>query len=184
MATDDLLADALRVLNADPSASMAKIAAGCGVSRATLNRRFTGREDLLEHLGRQGLEVWQRAIDESGVEQITGADQGEAYMSALRTMVNNYVEQAHSHGFTLTETFFEQVPEMAEHARRLTDRETQIMRTGQELGVLRADVPAVWLGWSLFGGMVAARDALRWEEVARRGLDELVWDTFMNGAQA
>lgn len=181
---DDLIGAALRALNTDPSASMAKIAAACGVSRATLHRRFAKREDLIVHLGREGLEVWQRAFEDSGIEQITAEGDAAAFALALRRMVSGYVEQAHSHGFALTETFFDQVPEMAERAKDLTDRETAVMRVGQQLGVLRPDVPAVWLGWSLFGGMVAARDALRWEEIGRRGLDDLVWTTFMNGAQA
>lgn len=180
----DLQAAALRVLNADPGASMSKIAQGCGVSRATLNRRYAGREDLIVQLGREGLDHWAGAIDESRVEQRAVQAEGPKFLAALRTLVDSYVEQADSHGFTLTESFYEQVPDMAERAKALSARETAVMRAGQELGVLTTRVPAIWLGWSLFGSMVAVRDALRHQEIAVHGAADLVWDSFMNGAGA
>lgn len=181
---DDLLDAALAALNQDPTASMAAIAEACGISRATLHRRFAAREDLLVAVGERGLVAWESAIEASGIQAAIESGESEALSAALRDLLSRYVQDVAVHGFTLTDPYIQRVPHLAERAKALTEHETRMMAAAQEAGLLRRDLPAVWLGWSLFGTLVAARDAVDTDSLGRRGLDDLVWATFMNGASA
>ena len=73
------------------------------------------------------------------------------------------------------------LPALAERCDEIQQREVAFYGVAQRAGVLRDDVPAVWIGHLVFGAMVAARDALRFGTVARRDLEALVETTVLNG---
>ncbi|WP_265445400.1 TetR/AcrR family transcriptional regulator [Flexivirga meconopsidis] len=181
MNTTELLDRAVAVLNANHGASMATIAEQIGISRATLNRRFASREDLLRQLGERATDRWERGLDAADAEAAAASGDASRIERALRTLIHEYVAEADEYGFALTDVFLEQVPELARRSEELTDRETALLAAGQRAGLLRSDVPVRWLGWSMFGQLVAARDALRFGDVGRRGLEDLVVTTLFEG---
>jgi hypothetical protein len=73
-------------------------------------------------------------------------------------------------------------PELVARADGLFEREIEFYAAAQAAGVLRADVPPRWIGHSMYGQLVAARDALREGGIARRDVDALVLSTFLTGS--
>ncbi|NNG38709.1 helix-turn-helix transcriptional regulator [Flexivirga sp. ID2601S] len=181
METSELLARAVAVLNANHGASMATIAQQIGISRATLNRRFASREDLLRQLGERASDRWERSLEIADADAAGASGDPARIERALHTLLREYVAEADEYGFALTDVFLEQVPELAGRSEELTRRETALLAAGQQAGLLRTDVPARWLSWSIFGQLVAARDAVRFGDLGRRGLENLVTTTLLEG---
>ncbi|GAA4067649.1 TetR/AcrR family transcriptional regulator [Nonomuraea soli] len=175
---EQILDAAIRHLNASPTASMAQIAEAAGISRATLHRHFSSRDDLVVELGRRALDRWERAQDEAGIAE-TGA--GPADLRAtLMALIEGEVGVAEEHGFTLTvETTSE---ELLARSAELERRELAFIEACQRAGVLRSDLPAVWVSSSIYGLLVALRESLRRGEIAPREATRLMVESFLRGA--
>ncbi|WP_327091396.1 TetR/AcrR family transcriptional regulator [Nonomuraea sp. NBC_01738] len=64
---EEIVTAAIHHLNEVPTASMTELAEAVGVSRATLHRHFTSRDELLIALGRRALEGWALVHDRIGL---------------------------------------------------------------------------------------------------------------------
>ena len=181
---DEILAAAQRHLNLDPTASMAVVAAAAGVGRATLHRHFAGRDDLLREIGTRSLDRWEQSLDAAGERAAAASADTEVITACLREMVTRFVADSDEFGFALTDTFMTTDPDLLARSDTLADREAVLYEAAQRAGVLRADVSPRWIGHSLYGLLVAAREALRQGDVARRDLDEQVLSTFLEGGGA
>lgn len=179
---DDLLDAALRELNRRPTATMADIAAAIGVSRATLHRHFASREALVLEIAERSLDSWAAAQRAIAMDEVVASGDRDAVEAALRALLARFVQDAEDFGFTLTDELSIAAPELAARMEELAERDVAFLAAAQERGVLRRDVPARWLGQLLLGHLVAARNALREGDVARRDLDALVTTTFLDGA--
>ena len=178
---DDLLAAVQRRLNADPTASMADLAEAAGVGRATLHRHFASREDLLRDIGTRSLDRWEQSLDAAGVAAAVGSGDRATVEAALRDVVARFVADSDDFGFALTDTFMLHDPDHKARSEQLFDREVTLYAAAQATGLLRPEVPARWIGHTVYGLLVAARDALDTGDVARRGLADLVLDTLLSG---
>lgn len=181
---DDVLDGALRHLNVDPTASMGAIAEAAGVSRATVHRHFDSREALVRELCGRSLDRWEESQLAAGTAEATAAQDVELCRAALDCLISAYVTDAEDFGFALTDCFVDVDPELRTRTEALFELDVAFLATAQEVGVLRRDLPARWIGHTLYGLSVAARDALRNGDVARRDLDALVRTTFLDGASA
>lgn len=182
MKRDDLLDSALRTLNQTPTASMAMVAREAGISRATLNRQCASRDALLRELGERGVDRWEASLDASGVDKVVAAgDSADALRTAFESLIRRYVQDVDIFGFTLTETRLEAFPDLADRVTELERREQAWYAAAQQAGVLRSDVTPQWISWSLFGLLVGTRDGLRFGDLARRGLEDIVVSTFFAG---
>lgn len=184
MTRDDILAAAQRLLNADPTASMADIAAAAGIGRATLHRHFTGREELLTEIGTRSLDRWEQRLDEAAVEEVAAEGSPARLRSTLEHLLQRFTDDSDDFGFALTDDFMTAEPTLADRAEALRQRELVLYTAGQRAGVLREDVSAAWLSAAGYGLLVAAREALRIGDVPRRGLGTLVSSFFLDGAAA
>lgn len=180
---DDVLDLALRHLNRDPTASMADIAEAGGISRATLHRHFATREALLREIGDRSLDRWEQTQEDAGMAAATESADAERIETCLRVMLRGFVADAEAFGFALTDCFMDSLPELRERTEEIFVREVAFWAAAQEAGVLRADVSPRWIGQAAYGLLVAARDALREGDVARRDLDDLFITTFLHGAR-
>lgn len=182
MATrDEILAAAQRHLNVDPRASMAVLAAAGGVGRATLHRHFASRDDLLHVLGTRSLDRWQASLDAADAEGAAASGDATRIEACLRDLLSRYLADHDDFGFALTDSFLTSAPDLLLRSDGLLDREVELYVAAQACGVLRDDVPPRWLGHAVYGLLVAAREAVRDGDVARRDLDETVISTFFTG---
>lgn len=181
---DTVLAAAQRLLTTDPAASMAQIATAAGVGRATVHRHFATREDLLREIGSRSLDAWEEILDEVGVEAAVASPDADLIRSAMEEMIGRFVADSEEFGIALTDSTVINDPALKARADALFTREVALYAAAQAAGILRSDVPARWLGHSVYGLLIAVRDALVAGDIARRDAIELVRSTFLDGGAA
>lgn len=183
MATsEEILAAAQRHLNIDPRASMAVLASAAGVGRATLHRHFASRDDLLHELGTRSLDRWEKSLDSADVEGAAASGDTDLISGCLGGLLARFLHDSDDFGFALTDSYLTSADDLLARSDALVDRETTLYTAAQRAGVLRDDVPPRWLGHAVYGLLVAAREAVRDGDVARRDLDAMVMSTFLDGA--
>ncbi|GAA2604799.1 TetR/AcrR family transcriptional regulator [Actinomadura fulvescens] len=178
---EKIIAAATRHLNQEPTASMARLAEAIGTSRATLHRHFASREDLLHTLGVRSLDRWEASQREAGLAEAAASGDPARITEGLHTVLRLFVADADEYGFALTDYFMAEMPDLVARANELAEREIAFYAAAQRAGVLRTDLSARWISYTVYGLLVAARDSLRHGSVARRDLDQLVLETFLNG---
>ncbi|MBE1537457.1 TetR/AcrR family transcriptional regulator [Actinomadura algeriensis] len=181
---EQIIAAALRRLNQDPAASMADLAEAAGVSRATLNRHFAGRDELLDEIGAQALDSWERILDDTGVDAAAASTDPDVHTATVRAVLEGFAASAQEHGWALTSQEVEARPHLRERSERLEDREIVLYAAAQRSGVLRADLPVRWISNTVYGTCVAARESLRRGDVAPRDVARLMAETFLAGTGA
>lgn len=176
---------AIRRLNADPAASMAEIAESAGVSRATLHRNFASREALMAHLGRMSVASWTQVLDDAGLDEAVADGSAEVLRAAVDRLCHHNIRDVEEWGFVLTEhPAAEEDDELAEAVEACKTREQDFYAAAQKAGVLRDDVPAVWIGHMSYGLLVGLREALRRGDVAVRDAERLLRESFLRGCGA
>ncbi|MCP2336841.1 TetR/AcrR family transcriptional regulator [Actinomadura rupiterrae] len=180
--TDEIIGAAIRCLNAEPTASMARLAEAAGVSRATLHRHFASREDLLRALGERATRRWEESQDAAGIDAAAASGDPGRLAAALRALLTAFVADADDFGFALTDHFVNGIPEIVAWGERLEEREIAFYTACQRAGVLRADLPVRWMSNTVYGLMISVRESLRRGDVARRDVPGLLIDTFLAGA--
>ncbi|MEV0612909.1 TetR/AcrR family transcriptional regulator [Nonomuraea sp. NPDC050404] len=179
---DQIITAAIHHLNENPTLSMAQLAEAVGISRATLNRHFTSRDDLTLALGRRANEQWAQAQVDSGLLEATASGDPEAIKAALHALLAGLADVADEYGFSLTDHALDDHPELRQRTDELEEREVDFYAAAQRAGLLRADLPARWISNLVFGLLVAVRESLSRGDIARRDASRLVFTTFMHGA--
>lgn len=179
---EHLLDAALTALNRNPTATIAEIAAAVGSSRATLHRHFSSREALIAEIAQRAVDRWELTQEQAGIREASESSDGAVVDAALRELLRQYALDAADFGIVLTDDFAASAPELTERALAIVEREVAFYAQAQRVGVLRSDLPARWIADVVYGLMVSARESLRWGNVARRDLSDLVVSTFFAGA--
>ncbi|MFI6595710.1 TetR/AcrR family transcriptional regulator [Nonomuraea sp. NPDC050536] len=172
---EQIMSAAIQHLNQDPTASMAQLAEAVGVSRATLHRHFSSREELMIALGHCALDQWERVQDEAGIADAADPE------AALRALLLGLIGCADEYGFGLTDYALGTDPELLRRSDELEEREIAFYVAAQRAGVIRADLPPRWISNTVYGLLVAVRESLRRGDVARRDVPRLLTDTFLRG---
>jgi len=123
---------------------MRDVAAAAGVARATVYRYFPNREALLEAVGRVALEDAGERLRAARLDEVDVAVGLERAVRALVGVGDGFVVLARERARPDTAGFDDGI---GAPMRNLIAR-------GQELGAIRADVPAAWLTEALFGLVV------------------------------
>ncbi|GAA2361719.1 TetR/AcrR family transcriptional regulator [Nonomuraea africana] len=178
---EQIVTAAIHHLNAHPTASMAELAEAAGVSRATLHRHFSSRDDLLIALGRRALERWEQVQDTVDLAAAAQESDPARLTATLRDLLVSLVDMADEHGFALTDPAMEVDPGLLRKLEELEGREMALFGAAQRAGVLRADLPVRWVSNAVYGLLVAVRESLRRGDVARRDAAGLLVDTFLRG---
>jgi hypothetical protein len=104
--------------------------------------------------------------------------------ACLEELLDRFVVDADEMGIALTDPTVVNAPDLRARADELFAQEVTLYAAAQEAGILRADVPARWLGHSVYGLLVAVRDAIVAGDIARRDAEALVRSTFLDGSAA
>ncbi|MFE3449901.1 TetR/AcrR family transcriptional regulator [Nonomuraea sp. NPDC059194] len=179
--SDQIVTAAIHHLNDNPTASMAELAEAAGVSRATLHRHFSSRDDLLVALGSRALERWEQAQESVAITAAARESDPGRLREALRELATGLVDVADEHGFALTDHAMSVHPDLLRRADELEEREIALFAAAQRAGLLRADLPVRWISNTWYGLLVAVRESLRRGDVARRDVAGLLVDTFFAG---
>ncbi|HZE38520.1 MAG TPA: TetR family transcriptional regulator [Stackebrandtia sp.] len=175
---------ALRLLNIDPTASMAQLAAAAGVSRATMHRHFATREELVKHLGWLSLRSWRDALDAARIDEAVDSGDTARAREALDGLCRELVRDAAEYGFTLTEHSLESDDDIVSASEIQAKREYAFYVAAQDLGVIRADLPVPWIANAVFGLLVGLRRCLSHGDIAVRDAERLLRETLLGGIGA
>lgn len=178
---EQILTAAIRHLNEDPTASMAELAEAVGISRATLHRHFSSRDELMVALGHRALAEWAQAQEAAGVAEGAASTDPEEIRRVLDALLGRLIEVADAYGFGLTDHAMAVHPDLLRRSDELEEREVALFAAAQRAGLLRADLPPRWISNAVFGLLVAVRESLRRGEVARRDVHHLLTTTFFQG---
>lgn len=178
---DQIVTAAIRHLNESPAASMAQIAQAAGVSRATLHRHFTTREELIIALGWRAHEAWEQVQADAGLEEALRSRDPADLEQALHRLILLHVGAAEEHGFALTEHLLEADEGLTRRGAELEERELELFRACQRAGLLSAAMSPAWISDILYGLLVGARVSLRHGDVAKRDVPRLLLETFLRG---
>lgn len=171
---ESLLDAAAVVFAIDRGASTSAIAEAVGISRATLHRMFGTRDALLEAVCLQLLERLQDAFDRANVE-------GAEVLEVLDVLTENPAELGRAWAVLMVEPHTYGVARVAERAVTVDRKLAGLFARGQASGVIRADLPAMWLAWSFASQCVAMWWAVHDGSVAPREASRLVRITMFEG---
>ncbi len=157
-----------------PRMSMEQLAQAIGVSRATLARMFPRRESLIAQLHACALDRAVRALDELRPEQGPVVD-------AIRRLVATVFPQAELHFFLYRIERYggphTSDDDWAPHENRIV----RLFQRGQEDGVLRVDMPALWMVDTLSALLFAAAESVRAGRLARTEAPSMVCASLLDG---
>ena len=124
---------ALEELGRDPAAGMEAIAAACGVSRATLFRRYPSREALLDGLRERAHAHLAEAVEAAQLQEGSATE-------ALDRLIDALVEASIPYSFLL------QNPVSAAHreGQFIASPLERLIKRGQESGEFSRDAPPRW----------------------------------------
>ncbi|MDP4508314.1 TetR/AcrR family transcriptional regulator [Nonomuraea turcica] len=182
MSREQIMRAAIQHLNRDPSASMAQLADAVGISRATLHRQFSSREELMLALARRGHDEWERVQLAAGLDAASASEDGARLEKALNALLTGLIEVADEYGFGLTDYALAVHPELSRRVEELEEREIAFYTAAQRAGLLSAQLPVRWISDAVYGLLVAVRDGLRRGDIARRDAPRLLLEMFLHGA--
>lgn len=166
---------AMRLLASRPEATMAEIAAACGLGRATLYRHFATRDELVAAIQRQAVDAGAAALDAAEL------DQGDA-RDALRRAIFALVGVGDRYRLLARQTALD--PRLLEHQPAVAGRLLALIRRGQDSGALRGDLPPEWILPALAGLLVLALRSMADARFSHELAAERVASTLLAGIAA
>lgn len=168
---DAVLQTGARLLAADPSTSIATIAAEAGVDRRTVYRRFATREALLVALFTAKLDAGEQVLDEARLEEAPAAVALHRYVEGILPVTRQWPVD-----FGRLESGDEATEERRQRLRARLNAFADRLVTE---GLLRADLPAGWPRAMLDELVHLA--AHRYPDLEPPQAADLVVDSLLNG---
>ena len=133
---EKILSTAARVLAADPSASMVKIAAETGLDRRTVYRQFESREALLAAIYAARYDAVEVAFESARLTEAPVA-------VALHRYVEGIIDATRQWPVAFDRMIAD--PPTADRRRQLGERLDAFIRRAVDEGLFRADLPDGWI---------------------------------------
>ncbi|GAA2391452.1 TetR/AcrR family transcriptional regulator [Streptomyces glaucosporus] len=172
---DHVLRAAADLLARKATATMEEVARSAGVSRATLNRHFAGRDALVRALEELGIAECEAALEAARLEEGSAAD-------AVRRLVRELEPCAGLLAFLYSENQLFEGEEQNAGWSRIDERLTALFRRGQESGEFRIDLSAAWLTEASYGLLTAGSWAVTEGRVARNDFTRMIAELLLGGA--
>ncbi|GAA4311590.1 AcrR family transcriptional regulator [Actinomadura luteofluorescens] len=172
---DQVLRAAADLLARKSTATTEEVARAAGISRATLNRHFPGRDALIRALEDFGIAEVKAALDAARLEE--GTAEG-----AVRRLVRAIEPCAGLLAFLYSENQLFEGEDQNEGWSLIDERLTDLFRRGQESGVFRIDLSAAWLAEALYGLLAAGGWAVIEGRVARNDIAHMIVELLLGGA--
>ncbi|WP_240796526.1 TetR/AcrR family transcriptional regulator [Streptomyces sp. RFCAC02] len=172
---DHVLRAAADLLARRSTATLEEVARAAGISRATLNRHFAGRDALVRALEDLGIAECETALDAAHPEEGPAAD-------AVRHLVRAIEPSAGLLAFLYSENQLFEGEQQNPGWSRIDERLTRLFRRGQERGEFRFDLSAAWLTEALYGLLAAGSWAVAEGRMARNDFGHMVVELLLGGA--
>ncbi|MER5477582.1 TetR/AcrR family transcriptional regulator [Streptomyces sp. NPDC002734] len=172
---DHVLRTAADLLARRSTATTEEVARAAGISRATLNRHFPGRDTLVRALEEFGITECEKALAAACPEEGSAEE-------ALRRLVRAVEPCAGLLAFLYSENQLFEGEEQNAGWARIDERLTGLFRRGQESGEFRIDLSAVWLTEALYGLLAAGGWAVTEGRVARNDISHMLVELLLGGA--
>ncbi|WP_424214648.1 TetR/AcrR family transcriptional regulator [Streptomyces sp. BI20] len=173
---DRVLRDAAALLARKSTATMDEVAKAAGISRATLNRHFAGRDALIRALEDLAIRELEAALDASRT------DEGPAD-EALRRLVAASQPSAQLLAFLVTENQLFEGDAVHAGWARMDTRIAELFKRGQAEGRFRIDLSPAWLTEALYGLIGAAAWAVQDGRVAGKDYQYMITELLLGGAR-
>ncbi|MET9718125.1 helix-turn-helix domain-containing protein [Streptomyces rochei] len=171
---DHVLRAAADLLTRKATATTEEVARAAGISRATLNRHFSGRDALVRALEDLGIAECEAALDAARLTEGTAEE-------AVRRLVRALEPCTSLLAFLYSENqLFEGEGQHAGWSR-IDARLTELFRRGQEGGEFRIDLSAVWLTEALYGLLAAGGWTVIEGRVARNDFTHMIAELLLGG---
>lgn len=157
-----------------PAASMEQLAQAIGVSRATLHRMVSSRDELINTLEQYAYDTCSRALDTINLEQGSTVD-------ALRRLIRELHPHAALFLFLQRHAYTRGYDRLKQNWSQQRELLVQFFRRGQDAGEFRADVSAQWLVDVTAALLQAAADAAHDERLARADVEYAVTAVLLEG---
>jgi AcrR family transcriptional regulator len=173
-AHDSLLDVAVATLAANPGASLQEIADAAGISRATLHRRFAGRDELILAISEWAIGQLEGINDSVESSRLRGR-------AAIEALLERAIQLAPKIGFLISEHSLECNQMFMDRVDTAQQRWHRIIEDGQRLGEIRIDLPARWIADAIEGLMIAVFHGIRRGLTAPNDALRLVRITLLDG---
>ncbi|MDP7706892.1 NB-ARC domain-containing protein [Mycobacterium sp. TY815] len=177
MNREHLLRAAADFLSRRPNATQDEIAVAVGVSRATLHRHFAGREALLEALDRLAITQLREALDASRWHEGEPTD-------ALRRLVQACEPVASYVALLYARNEAAQYRQSRAGWDEISTEIEEFFLRGQQAGVFRPDVTAVWLTEAFYSLVSGAGWSIKLGRAASRDFTTMITELLLHGAKA
>lgn len=169
-----LLDVAAETLVADPSASLASVAAAAGIGRTTLHKKYATRQDLLVAVAHRSLDLAERAVR---IPDAAAPDAPDRLIAAL-------IPVGPQLAFLFRQPSLDANAEVAARLSGLDGPIIDVVTAAQEAGRLRGDRPVWWFVCSLYALVYVAWEGIASGRLARLEAPALVRDTLLHGLGA
>lgn len=156
-------------------ATMDEVARAAGISRATLNRQFAGRDALVRALEELGIAECTIALEKAQLDDGPAAD-------AVRRLVRELEPSAGLLAFLYSENQLFEGDGQNVGWERLDDTLVALFRRGQQAGEFRIDLSPVWLAEALYGLLVSGAWAIAEGRVAAKDFTPMIAELLLGGA--
>lgn len=160
-----------------PGASMEQLAQSIGVSRATLHRHMSSREDLVRAIGRYAGETCLQTFKSLRLEDGPPEQVLIRLVEALTPDAGLYLFLRRN---LTTLVHLEELNQEWEEQRRIL---VSFFQRGQEAGVFRVDLPAPWLVDALGALLNSAAESVHEGRLARAQMNEVVCTLMLEGVK-
>lgn len=172
-AKEAIIEAAFQLYNEDPTASLADIAVRAGISRATLHRHFSGRDELLLELAKAAIHELDTVADQAAVN-------AQSYTEALQLIMHAIVPLANRQWFLSREVVQDHEEIVAEYQRQADEMHKAIDEAKKE-GSFSTALSTVWIAQVYDNLIFAAWEMVRLGEATPKQASDLAWQTFING---
>lgn len=170
---------AAELLVSRPTASLAEVARAAGIGRTTLHKQYATRDDLLVAVAHRALDLLHAAV--ADVASPPDATESEPVAHALERLVASIVPLGPELAFLLRQPILDDEPEVMERFHALEPPLKALVRRGQQVGLLRTDMPVAWFVATLYAQAYVAWEGVATGWLAPRDAPDLVVRTLLEG---
>lgn len=173
---DSLVEAAIRVLAANPAASLSDIAAEAGVKRVTLHRLIGTRDDLLKEIAIRSLSEVDEACERA-------AHDAQSSIEALRACVAALVPVGDRWHFLWTQPEVWEEPSVAKEMARQNTELAQLIDDAKSEGSIEIEIPTAWIVAAIEAVVFAALSTARAGDIAVNDAGKLAAKTLFLGIE-